>query len=92
MRTTQPTDITAENRGHSMVTKHALITGAARGIGLATAKRFLADGFCVAMLDIDDENLARSVAAINAPERTLALTCDVATVYPQLNPKSCETM
>jgi NAD(P)-dependent dehydrogenase (short-subunit alcohol dehydrogenase family) len=61
-----------------MAAKSALITGAARGIGLATAKRFLADGFRAAMLDIDGENLARSVAAINEPERTLALTCDVA--------------
>jgi NAD(P)-dependent dehydrogenase (short-subunit alcohol dehydrogenase family) len=56
----------------------ALITGAARGIGLATAKRFLADGFRVALLDIDGETLARSVSAINQPDRTLALTCDVA--------------
>src|SRR5258708_4981018 len=61
-----------------MLPKSALITGAARGIGLATAKRFLADGFGVAMLDIDGENLAHSVAAIDEPERTLALTCDVA--------------
>ena len=51
----------------------AVVTGAARGIGLATAKRFLADGFRVAMLDIDGENLARSVATMNEPERTLAL-------------------
>ena len=35
----------------------ALITGAARGIGLATAKRFLADGWRVALLDIDGETL-----------------------------------
>ncbi len=38
-----------------------LITGAARGIGLAAAKRFLAEGWSVAMLDIDGDNLARSV-------------------------------
>ena len=56
----------------------ALITGAARGIGLATAKRFLADGFRVALLDIDGETLESAVAALNEPERTLALTCDVA--------------
>ena len=57
--------------------KSALITGAARGIGLATAKRFLAEGYRVALLDIDAENLARTVAALNEGERTLALTCDV---------------
>src|SRR3954469_18128944 len=58
--------------------KVALITGAARGIGLATAKRFLAEGWRVALLDIDGETLAHAVAAINEGERTLALTCDVA--------------
>ncbi len=56
----------------------ALITGAARGIGLATAKRFLAENFHVALLDIDGETLGAAVAALNVPERTLALTCDVA--------------
>jgi NAD(P)-dependent dehydrogenase (short-subunit alcohol dehydrogenase family) len=58
--------------------KAALITGAARGIGLATAKRFLADGWRVALLDIDRATLAQSVTALNEGERTLALTCDVA--------------
>jgi len=61
-----------------MADRIALITGAARGIGLATAKRFLAEGWRVALLDIDGETLARSVTALGEPERTLALTCDVA--------------
>jgi NAD(P)-dependent dehydrogenase (short-subunit alcohol dehydrogenase family) len=61
-----------------MAHKSALITGAARGIGLAAAKRFLVDGYRVALLDIDGDNLARSVASIGQAERTLALTCDVA--------------
>jgi NAD(P)-dependent dehydrogenase (short-subunit alcohol dehydrogenase family) len=58
--------------------KTALVTGAARGIGLATAKRFLADGWRVALLDIDGENLQRTCAALAKPDVTLALTCDVA--------------
>ena len=59
------------------MSKSVLVTGAARGIGLATAKRFLGDGWRVALLDIDGENLARTMAALNEGERTLALTCDV---------------
>ena len=58
------------------MTKVAIITGAARGIGLATAKRFLAEGYAVALLDIDRETLARAAASLTG--RTLALTCDVA--------------
>jgi len=58
--------------------KVALVTGAARGIGLATAKRFLADGWRVALLDIDGENLQRSYAALAKPDTTFAIECDVA--------------
>ena len=58
--------------------KTALVTGAARGIGLATAKRFLAEGWRVALLDIDGGNLQRTFNAIGKPEATLAITCDVA--------------
>lgn len=58
--------------------KVALVTGAARGIGLATAKRFLADGWRVALLDIDGTNLRRAVTDIGLADRTLELPADVA--------------
>lgn len=61
----------------SGVQKVALITGAARGIGHATARCFLDDGWRVALLDIDAETLARNHAALAAPDTTLALVCDV---------------
>ena len=57
--------------------KVVLITGAARGIGHAAAKRFLAEGWRVALLDIDNETLTRNHQALGADETTLALHCDV---------------
>jgi NAD(P)-dependent dehydrogenase (short-subunit alcohol dehydrogenase family) len=60
--------------------KVALVTGAARGIGLATAKRFLAEGWRAVLLDIDGETLARAATGLAQPQTALALTCDVADV------------
>jgi len=62
----------------SAAEKVAVITGAARGIGLAVARKFLAEGWRVALLDIDGPALERSAAALDAPARVLALECDVA--------------
>ena len=58
----------------------ALVTGAGRGIGLATARRFLAEGWRVALLDIDGGLLDAAMADLAAPGTTLALPCDVADV------------
>jgi len=62
---------------NSGIQKVVLVTGAARGIGHATARRFLAEGWRVALLDIDNETLTRSHQALAAPDLTLALQCDV---------------
>lgn len=55
----------------------ALVTGAARGIGLATAERFLADGWRVALLDIDGPAVDATAARLDQPDRVLAVTADV---------------
>ena len=45
--------------------KAALVTGAARGIGLATTKLFLAEGWQVAMVDRDGDELAKASEALS---------------------------
>ncbi|MGH1358548.1 MAG: SDR family NAD(P)-dependent oxidoreductase [Burkholderiaceae bacterium] len=56
--------------------KTAIVTGAARGIGLAITNRFLSEGYNVGMLDIDEQTLAAAAGRISS-ESVLALTCDV---------------
>ena len=55
----------------------AVVTGGARGIGLAIARWFLAHGHCVALIDIDADTLKRTEAELADPEHLLALHGDV---------------
>ncbi len=54
--------------------KTALVTGAARGIGLATTKLFLEEGWQVAMIDRDTAALAEAASPL---QNVLAIDCDV---------------
>ncbi|WP_344687754.1 3-oxoacyl-ACP reductase FabG [Blastococcus jejuensis] len=56
----------------------AIVTGAARGIGAATAVRLAQDGFAVAVLDLDESSAKGTVETIEAAGgRALAVGADV---------------
>lgn len=57
------------------MTETALVTGAARGIGLATTRKFVSQGMRVAMIDIDGEELHK--AAKEFGDAVVAMEVDV---------------
>jgi 3-oxoacyl-[acyl-carrier protein] reductase len=60
------------------IVRAAIVTGAARGIGAATAKRLAAEGFAVAILDLDESSCKTIASEISAAGgRALGVGTDV---------------
>lgn len=65
----------------SFENKVALVTGAASGIGLATAKAFAQAGAAVALVDVNgDAALVQAEALVAAGHKAIGLRCDVADI------------
>jgi NAD(P)-dependent dehydrogenase (short-subunit alcohol dehydrogenase family) len=63
----------------SFENKVALVTGAASGLGLATAKAFAESGASVALADTDEEAVRSAAKKLSARgHKALAIQCDVA--------------
>ena len=60
-----------------MAERVAFVTGAASGIGLATARQLLDDGWAVALVDREEANLRKAIAELANPSRTLSITLDI---------------
>jgi NAD(P)-dependent dehydrogenase (short-subunit alcohol dehydrogenase family) len=57
--------------------KVAVVTGGARGIGLACGEWFLSKGYRVALLDNDQATLGSTIQRLNRPNDVLGVDCDV---------------
>lgn len=56
----------------------AIVTGAARGIGAAIARRFAEEGAAVAILDLDESQAAATAAEVSGEAGGIGVGCDVA--------------
>ena len=60
--------------------KVVLVTGAARGLGMAIAKEFHDGGACVAINDLEVDALEKALHQLGGTERLTAIAADVSTV------------
>ncbi len=60
-----------------LATRIALVTGAAGGIGKATAKRLAAEGACVVVADLSLEKAQAAAAEIGGPDVAVGVAADV---------------
>ena len=61
---------------YSLTSKTALVTGGARGIGLATAKALAGRGANVVITDLDQEAVERAAAEVH-PSNAVGIAADV---------------
>ena len=67
----------SKNQSPPLIMKVAVVTGAARGIGLAISKKFFEEGYRVAILDIDQKTLSQTMKQDFDTNNVLGLECDV---------------
>ena len=67
----------SKNQSPPLIMKVAVVTGAARGIGLAISKKFLEEGYQIAILDIDQKTLLQTMKQDFDTNNVLGLECDV---------------
>jgi NAD(P)-dependent dehydrogenase (short-subunit alcohol dehydrogenase family) len=69
--------LTAVGKTPFLTGKHAVVTGASRGIGAVIATALIAEGMRVSLLGRDEGTLKRVARKLGGEERSLALTTDV---------------
>ena len=67
----------SKNQSPPLIMKVAVVTGAARGIGLAISKKFIEEGYRIAILDIDQKTLSQTMKQDFDTKNVLGLECDV---------------